>query len=101
MEIITKMNEYDYSQIELLRLQTATQLTTVFINKSRAITQEELRKIIDDAFIATEYLLEKCKTPQDRKVRVPEGQNIYLIDGSFYYEYTNQEGNQVRTKLGE
>jgi len=95
------MNEYDYSPIELLRLQTATQFTCTFINKSRALTQEELREVIDDAFIATEYLLEKCKTPQDRKVRVPEGQNIYLIDGYFYYEYTNQDGKKIRKKLGE
>jgi len=95
------MNEYDYSPIELLRLQTATQLTCTFVNKSRVLTQEELREVIDDAFIATEYLLEKCKTPQDRKIRVPEGQNIYLIDGSFYYEYINAEGEKVRNKLGE
>lgn len=95
------MNKYDYNSIELLRLQTLTQLTQAFIIQSRLLTHEEVKEIIDAAFIATEYLLEKCKTPQDEKVRVPEGQNIYLIDGSFYYEYTNQDGDLSRTKLGE
>ena len=95
--------DYDYSPMEILRLQTATQLTTVFVSKSRAITQEEMKEIIDDAFIATEYLLEGCKTPIDRRVRIPEGNSIIFdsIDTTFYYEYTNQEGQKIRKKLGE
>ena len=95
------MNEY--TPIEILRLQTATQLTVAFINKSRALTQEELKEIIDDAYIATEYLLNKCETLPDKRLRIPEGNSIILdsVDTTFYYEYTNQEGVQVRKKLGE
>lgn len=95
------MNDYDYNPTELLRLQTATQITSAFITHAPKLSKGIVEEIIDDALVATEYLLEKCKTPQDKKVKVPEGQNIYLIDGSFYYEYTNQEGEKVRVKLGE
>ena len=73
------MNEY--TPVEILRLQTATQLTVAFINKSRALTQEVMEEIIDDAYIATEYLLKKCETPPDNRL--------------------NQENVQVRKKLGE
>ena len=67
------------------------------------MTQEELKEIIDDSYIATEYLLKKCETPPDNRLRIPEGNNIILdsVDTTFYYEYTNQEGVQVRKKLGE
>lgn len=102
------MNEYDYSPVELLRLQIATRLTTAFIGHAPKLSKEIVEDIVRDALVATEYLLEGCrqgglptKTPQDKKVRVPEGQNIYLIDGYFYYEFTNAEGEKIRTKLGE
>lgn len=95
------MNDYDYSSTELLRLQTATQITSALIGSAKGLSDKQMQEIIKDAFIIANDLLEECKTPQDKKVKVPEGQNIYLIDGSFYYEYTNQEGEKVRVKLGE
>ena len=95
------MNEY--TPVEILRLQTATQLTVAFINKSGALTQEELKEVIDAAYITTKYLLEKCETLPDNRLRIPEGKSIILdsVDTTFYYEYTNQEGVQIRKKLGE